>query len=157
MFKILALDQASKITGYALITKEGIQNYGLIQVPNPDKLSYIERLRYMNSHIRELIKNKKPSYVVLEATQYQNNFAAFGTLSMLQGVIMAELFNKKLGFYIVPATCWKSFCKIKGRKRAEQKANTIKFVADTYNIIATEDEADAIGIATWAINNVKEK
>lgn len=156
MFKILALDQASKITGYALITTEGIQKYGMLRAPDPDA-PYIERLRFMYLNIKDLIKKEKPSYVVFEATQYQNNFAAFGTLSMLQGVIMAELFNKKLGFYIVPATCWKSFCKIKGRKRAEQKANTMKFVADTYNIIATEDEADAIGIATWAINNIEEE
>lgn len=156
MFKILALDQASKITGYALITTEGVQSHGIIKYPN-DEDPYIERLRWMHAHIRDVIKKEKPSFVVFEATQYQNNFAAFGTLSMLQGVIMAELFNKKLGFYIVPATCWKSFCKIKGRKRAEQKVNTMKFVADKYGIIATEDEADAIGIATWAINNIKEE
>lgn len=155
MLKILALDQATKITGYALITNEGVQSHGVLEVPDKDA-SYIERLRVMHAYIKDLIKKEKPTYVVFEATQYQNNFAAFGTLSMLQGVVMAELFNKKLGFYIVPATCWKSYCQIKGRKRAEQKTNTMKFVADKYGIIATEDEADAIGIATWAINNIKE-
>lgn len=155
MYKILALDQASKVTGYALITTEGIEQYGTITASTD--LNYIERLRIMYSNIQELIKKTKPSYVVFEATQYQNNFAAFGTLSMLQGVIMAELFRKKLGFYIVPATCWKSFCGIKGKKRQEQKANTKAFVAERYNIIATEDEADAIGIATWALGNIEEE
>lgn len=154
MFTILALDQATKLTGWALITTEGVKKHGVIEVSDKDA-PYIERLRVVHAYIKELLKKEKPSFVVFEATQYQNNFAAFGTLSMLQGIIMAELFNRQTGFYIVPATCWKSFCGIKGRKRAEQKINTMKFVADTYGIIATEDEADAIGIATWAIANIK--
>ena len=39
---------------------------------------------------------------------------------------------------------------------ATSKANTKKFVADKYGLIVSEDEADAVGIATWAVANIEE-
>lgn len=155
MFKILALDQATVNTGWALISSEGVIEFGLIHADS--KLPNEERLREMHSQIKRLIKKVKPSLVVMEAVQYQSNFATFGTLNNLQGVIMAEIFNNNLVFIIVPCSKWRSYCGIRGKRRIELKSNTRMYIADRYGIIASEDEADAIGIATWAIENIREE
>lgn len=154
MFRILALDQASKNTGWCLINKDGVEGYGLISVEGDT--APLLRLKNMFFKIYDLIKETNPSFVVFEGTQYQNNAGTFSVLSKLQGLIMAILFLKNIGFFIVEPTCWKAFCKITGRRREEQKLNTKKFVADKYGLILSEDEADAVGIATWAINNILE-
>lgn len=70
---------------------------------------------------------------------------------------MAYLFKTDIGFKIIEPSAWKSFCKIKGRKREEQKKNTQVFVKGKYNIEVSEDEADAIGIGTWAISKIKKE
>lgn len=115
----------------------------------------IERLKLMYDEIVNLINRVKPDIVLIEDTQFQQNYSSFRTLSQLQGVIMAYLFEKDLPFYIIPSTAWKSCCGIKGRARKEQKKNTQIFVKNTYNLNVSEDEADAIGLATYGIENIK--
>ena len=154
MFKILALDQASKTTGWAIATRKGVKKSGLIKV-DPD-LPYLERLRLMREQIQELIWKTNPSYVVFEDIQYQRNASAFQILGMLQGIIIAELFDNNLDFFIVPSVTWKSYCGIKGKNRMVQKENSIKYVLEKYGREVTDDEADAIGIADWALANVEE-
>jgi Holliday junction resolvasome RuvABC endonuclease subunit len=154
MFKILALDQSTRITGWSIITEKGIKSHGKLVVSDTNA-PIQERFEEMFNLISELIDKTKPAFVVFEGTQYQNNAGAFGSLSKLQGLIMALLFLRNIGYFIVEPTCWKSYCHIEGRRREQQKSNTKKFVAEKYGLIVSEDEADAIGIATWAINNIK--
>lgn len=56
------------------------------------------------------------------------------------------LYEKDMLYEIVTPGTWRKACKVKGRKRVEQKANTKQWVKSTYNIEASEDECDAIGI-----------
>ena len=156
MFRILALDQSTRITGWSVITKDGITDYGKLVVSDtnaPIQTRFEEMFRL----IENLIDTVKPSFVVFEGTQFQNNAGAFGSLSKLQGLIMSLLFLRNIGYFIVEPTCWKSYCHIQGRRREQQKSNTKKFVAEKYQLVVCEDEADAIGIATWAIDNIKEQ
>jgi crossover junction endodeoxyribonuclease RuvC len=152
--KILAIDQATKVSGYSVFKDKNLDTYGLLKV-NKEEKNPIERMKEMNDKIIALIDNVIPDYIVFENVQFQNNYGTFQQLSQLQGVIMAFLFSKDIGFTIIEPTAWKSFCCIKGRKREEQKANTQKFVKDKYKIDVSEDEADAIGIGYWSINNIK--
>lgn len=154
MFTILALDQSSKKNGWAVITKKGLKASGVFTAD--DKLDYISRLKIVRETIIKLITKYKPSFIVFEDTQYQGNAQGYKVLAMTQGIMMDILFTYKIDFYIVPPVTWKSFCHIEGKKRAEQKANTKKFVADKYGLIVSEDEADAVGIATWAVANIEE-
>ena len=154
MAKILNLDQSTKITGYSVFSNNDLDTYGLLK-SNTDEENPIERIKEMNEKIIALINNVNPDYIVFEQVQFQNNYGTFQQLSQLQGVIMAYLFKIDIGFNLIEPTAWKSCCKIKGRKRVEQKLNTQKFVKEKYNIDVSEDEADAIGIGYWAINNLK--
>ncbi|SHO53690.1 crossover junction endodeoxyribonuclease RuvC [Anaerocolumna xylanovorans DSM 12503] len=114
-----------------------------------------ERMKLMYNEIKELINRVKPDIVLIEDTQYHQNPAAFRTLSQLQGLIMAYLFEFYLPFYIVPATAWKSCCGIKGAHRTEQKKNTQIYVKNTFGISVSEDEADSIGIAVYGNQHIE--
>lgn len=153
--KILCLDQATKISGYSIFKDKELIAYGKLEVDQNEK-NYVERIKQMNDKIIELIENNKPNFVVFEDVQFQRNYQTYQQLSQLQGVIMGYLFELDLGFQIIEPSGWKSLCGIKGRKREEQKKNTQIFVKDKYNVDASEDEADAIGIGTWACNKIKQ-
>lgn len=137
-----------------MFINNSLDTYGILNA-NADEKNPIERMKEMNDYIIALIDNVNPDYIVFENVQFQNNYGTFQQLSQLQGVIMAYLFKINIGFTIIEPTAWKSCCKIKGRKREEQKANTIIYVKEKYGIDVTEDEADSIGIGVWAINNLK--
>lgn len=109
----------------------------------------------MTDEIVKIIGITKPDFVVLENIQFQRNIATFKSLAQLQGCIMYHLNNLNIGYVFVEPSAWKSFCGIKGRKREEQKKNTIIYVKNKYNINVSEDIADAIGIGTWALDNLK--
>lgn len=155
MTKLLCLDQATLKTGYSLFDDNKLISYGILEV-DPDEKNIIERMKLMSDKIIKLIELLSPNYIVFEDTQFQNNYKTYQQLSQFQGVIMFYLFQIDIGFCIVKPTEWKSICGIKGRKREEQKLNTIAFIKDKYNIDVSEDIADAIGIGTWSIKNIKE-
>lgn len=109
----------------------------------------------MTDKISMVIDNINADFVILENIQFQRNIATFKSLAQLQGCIMNHLNNLNIGYTFVEPSAWKSYCGIKGRKREEQKKNTIIYVKNKYNIEVSEDIADAIGIGTWALNNLK--
>lgn len=152
--KLLALDQSTRLTGWCLMQNKKYDSSGVLSVSELDNT--IERMKLMYDEITKLIKRVKPDIILIEDTQYQQNASAFRTLAQLQGIIMAYLFETEIPFYIIPSTGWKSYCKIKGRKRVEQKKNTQLFVKNTYKKDVSEDEADAIGIATYGVTIIKD-
>jgi Holliday junction resolvasome RuvABC endonuclease subunit len=111
-------------------------------------------MKLMSEKIIDLINKIKPDVLILEDVQFQRNQKTFQELANMQGVIMAYLFKIDIPFQVVYPTIWKSYCKIKGKKREEQKANTKIFVKVKFGIDVGEDEADAIGLGWFAINNV---
>ena len=115
-------------------------------------------MRIMRERVVELLDKYKADYVVLEQVQFQQNYRTYSQLSQLQGVLFSVLFEKDIGFCLVEPTKWKKYSNIKGRKRVEQKQDTIQKMKEKYNINdITEDMADSIGIGTWAVNNLKIK
>lgn len=117
----------------------------------------LERMRIMGNLIRDKLRKLCPDVVVIEGVQFQNNYRTYSQLSQMQGVIFNILFEQNIEFRLIEPTAWKSYSKIKGKKRVEQKENTILMVRNKFNINVSEDEADAIGIGIWAINNINNK
>jgi len=151
--KILAIDQSTKITGYSIWEDKKLINYGIIEVDHNEK-NPMERMCQMYFSIKNLIDEIKPDFVGFEGIQFQRNYQTYSLLSQLQGLILSILFERNMAFLYLEPTKWKAYCKIKGRKRAEQKANTIQMVKDKFSIEVSEDEADAIGIGIWCVNNL---
>lgn len=157
IIKILCLDQSTRITGYSLwsYNKKTLLKYGYVK-SNTNEKNPLERMKCMYEEIKKLINNAKPNFVVLEQTQFHQNFSTYHLLSQLQGVLFTLLFEKNINFCLVEPTKWKSHCGVKGKKRAEQKANTIQIIKDKYQLSKlTEDEADAIGMGLWAIHTIE--
>ena len=147
----MALDQSTKITGYSVWENNNLVDYGVLEANTKEK-NPVERMYQMYFLVKDLINKLQPNFVSIEGVQFQNNFATYGKLSQVQGIIISILFNINVPFIIVEPSVWKSFCGIKGRKRVEQKANTIVMVKDKFDIEVSEDIADAIGIGYYTVN-----
>jgi len=151
--KILSFDQSTKITGYSLYDNSNLINYGTIQSDSKEE-NPIERMKQMYENIKQCLIKCNPHFVVFENVHFQKNYGTFQQLSQLQGLIMALLFERNIGFQYVESTAWRAFCGVKGKKRAEQKANAIQIVKDKFNLSVSEDEADAILLGYFAVNKI---
>lgn len=140
---LLALDQSSHITGWAIFKNGKLDKYGKFSIEDENLGVRLTKLR---EEINNLIDIYKPNEVVYEEIQEQNNIQTFKVLAQVQGVILELLNSLNIPYSIMPSATWKSALGIKGRARAEQKRNAQQYVENNYNIKVIQDIADAICI-----------
>ena len=150
MANLLALDQASRTTGYAIYQDDKLIKYNKFTFDDSD---FGVRLLKIRNKIDNLIKEYNIDEVVFEDIQLQENVETFKKLAEVFGVVYELISEKQLPYYIVLASSWKSTLSIKGKHRAEQKKNAQKWVEETYNIKPTQDECDAICIGAHVLIN----
>ena len=146
---ILALDQSSRITGWAVFNNETKQliAYGKF---NAEEYSsdLAKRLQYIVNKIDELVEKYKIKKLLIEDIQMQNNVSGnvitFKTLAEVIGVLEKYSVDKDIELDIVHSQTWKSKLNIKGKVRADQKRNAQVWVINTYGKKPTQDECDAI-------------
>lgn len=150
--KLLALDQSSRITGWAVFYGEELVAHGKISVDDPD---IGERLYKIKTQVIELIDKYEITEIVFEDIQLQTNVVqnvkTFKVLAEVFGVLYETFTELELPNEAVLAASWKSTLGIKGADRATQKRNAAEYVANTYAVKATQDECDAICIGTHYI------
>ncbi len=152
----IAFDQATSTTGYSIYKDYELITHGKYSVTGNDLQRYSAQKDKVAKIIRFAMSQfpHEPVTVALEDIQLQQNTVTFKQLAQLQGVlatmIIEDFPDARLEF--VFASSWKSYAKIKGRGRTEQKRNAQKFVLETFNIKATQDEADAILIGYYTAN-----
>lgn len=155
--KLLALDQASRITGYAVFEDGQLITFGKIVTEESD---VGVRLMKIRKSIQRLIEDYQIDEVVMEDIQLQsnvqNNVQTFKTLAEVFGVIYELLTEMNIPNSAVLSTSWKSTLGIKGRTRPEQKRNAQEFVINTFGKKPTQDECDAICIGCHKIKNGQE-
>lgn len=153
--KVLALDQASRVTGYAIFEDQNLITSGTI-VLGDDLLG--QRLVRLREEIIQLVQKYDIDTILLEDIQYQKNFGV-DTFKVLGEVLgsLEELAMELVGtnYELIYSSTWKSNLGIKGQKRADQKKNAQKYVIDTYNKKVTQDESDAICIGSYYVNKNK--
>lgn len=144
---ILALDQASKTSGYAVFINGALYTYGKFTF---DQSDMGERLVSIRNKVKELINEYSPDKVIFEDIQQQNNVVnniqTFKILAQVYGVISELLTELHIPNTSVLAASWKSTLSIKGKTRPEQKRNAQQYVIDKYGKKPTQDECDAICI-----------
>ena len=149
MANLLALDQASITTGYAIFKDGKYSSHGKFSFDDHDIGMRLVKIR---NKVLELIRENDITEIAFEDIQYQervmNNVQTFKTLAEVYGVIQETLTELGLKYTIVSASTWKSTLGIKGANRPEQKRNAQQYVINTYNIKPTQDECDAICIGT---------
>ena len=152
MEKLLALDQASVITGYAIFEEDRLVNYGKITL---DDEEIGPRLVVLRNTIKDMINKNNITTVAFEDIQMQasvgNNVKTFKVLANVYGIILELCEELNIKYKIVSSNTWKSTLKIKGKNRTEQKKAAQNYVQERYNVKCTQDEADAICIGTHMI------
>ena len=156
MNKLLALDQSSRITGWAIFSDGKLEKHGKFDAETVGA-EIGKRLNYIRNKVRSLIEENNITEVILEDIQMQgnvvNNVQTFKILAEVFGVIYELLEEMQIPHQEVLAGTWKSTLGIKGKNRAEQKRNAQAYIQETYGLKPTQDESDAICIGTHYLKN----
>ena len=156
MSRLLALDQASKVTGWAIFEDGELKSYGKISLNDPNTDIRLVQLR---QGIQTLVADYNIDEVIFEDIQQQNNVAnnvqTFKVLAEVYGVVSELLQEIQIPHSTVLAASWKSTLGIKGRTRVEQKKNAQLYVEQNYGIHVIQDIADAVCIGTHHIKKNK--
>lgn len=155
MSNILALDQSSRVTGYAVFQDNKLVTSGTFTVSDdsiPDRLVKIRR------KVMDLISSYNINKILLEDIQLQtqsNNVSTHKILAEVLGVLEELSAEMDIPHELIHSQTWKSTLNIKGRDRAAQKKNAQAYVADVYKLKVSQDESDAICIGSHYIKQTK--
>ena len=156
--RLLALDQASRTTGYAVFEDDQLVKSGTFTLRSDD---IGERLVDYRKYIEKLIIDNDIDEIAFEDIQMQsqvNNVQTFKVLAEIFGVTQEYLAEQEHSYHIVSSNTWKSKLNIKGRTRTEQKKNAQVYVLEHFNKKVSQDESDAICIgASIVLDNKKKK
>jgi len=143
--RLLALDQSSKLTGYAIFQNGELDKYDYFGFDGTDVPSRLIKIR---DKINQIIEEENITRVAIEEIQLQynnsNNVVTYKTLAFVMAVILVLCKERKIPCEIIPSVTWKSACGIKGRARAEQKKNAKAFVLEKFGLDLPQDTVDAI-------------
>lgn len=155
MQNILALDQASRTSGYAVFQEGSLIASGTFTYDDDD---FSLRLVKIRNKVDSLIEQYNINKILLEDIQLQgqtNNVTTYKALAEVLGVLEELARERKIPHELIHSSTWKSELNIKGRDRATQKRNAQAFVATVYNKKVTQDESDAICIGTSYVKKNK--
>ena len=146
--KLLALDQASNITGWAIFENSKLVSYGMIDASNQNDIG--KRLYKIRQSVEKLILDNNIDKVILEDIYLDkiqiNNVSTFKILAEVFGVLYELCIDLNKPVEAVLAGTWKSTLGIKGKTRAEQKKNAQQYIKNKYNLTVVQDTVDAICI-----------
>ena len=159
-YRILALDQATNISGWSLFDDTTLKQYGIFKTQMQNEEDKINEVR---EWLITMITNFQPDFVIIEDIQLQQHggknytddgdniigVTTYKVLAHLQGVICNLLLTLKIPHEIVPPGTWRKYCKIRGQYKADKKKSAQLLVKDEYDISVTNDEADAICIGKY--------
>lgn len=155
-YRILGLDQATHISGYAVFNNKNLIEYGSFEATaNND----IERSVQVKQWLISLIDQFQIDFVGLEGIQYQSaaGVTTFETLARLQGILAATCVEEKVPYKIIPTNTWRAHCGVKGKSRPDRKRSMQLLVKEWFNLRPTEDECDAIGIGKYCSDTITPK
>lgn len=151
--RIMALDQATRISGYSVFEGNKLLDYGTYKTTlNKEQ---VERNHELVSWLYSMIEKWKPDEIGIEGIQYQPNegVLVFESLARLQGCLLDMIYSNNIAYRVCPTNTWRAACGVKGKIRAQKKRSMQEIIKKLYDVTVTEDEADAIGIGIYMINN----
>ena len=161
--RILALDAATNVTGYAIYDDKVLVGYGTFKTSS--SLPATERINQVKNWLKAALKEWEPDFVGIENIQLQRYGAqatdvqvkTFQTLANLQGVLLDTVFEACIDHELVYSKEWRSYCGVASgdQHRDPQKKQAQAKVKIWYNMDCTEDEADAICIGKYFCGKLK--
>ena len=157
---LLALDQASRVTGWALFKDDKLKAEGKFSLS--PSLSIGDRLAEFYNNLSKLFGNHNFNELAFEDIQLQaGNVKTYKMLAMIQAMAILWCTHHNIKYHILSPSHWrktlKEQCGVEwGRKRNEQKQSAIDFIKQKYNLDVGSDEADAICLGTAHILESKQ-
>lgn len=155
---LLSLDQASRVSGWAVFQDDKLTAWGHFIVDDEDMGKRLTKIR---EKVIALIEKFSIDEVAYEDIQLQsnvgNNVHTFKVLAEVYGIITQLCYERAIPATSYLAVTWKSTLGIKGRDRAAQKRAAQNYVLHVFGSKCTQDEADAIciGAAVQAMNKAE--
>lgn len=152
--RLLALDQASRVTGVAIFNDDKLVKYGTFEIKSNQELG--KRLTQFLENLDKLYAAYHFDAVVYEDIQLQmGNVETYKKLAYIQAMILFWCEKHEKNLYCLSPSHWRKVLKDKygmswGRKRAEQKQTAIDFIQEHYKKEVDSDTADAICIGCAA-------
>ncbi len=161
--RILALDAATSITGYAIYDDKVLVGYGTFKTSA--SLPTAQRINNVKNWLKAALKEWEPDFVGIENIQLQKygvkatdvQVKTFQTLANLQGVVFDTVFEACIDYGTVYPSEWRSYCGINDgdvHRDAKKKQAQAK-VKIWYDMDCTEDESDAICIGKYFCGKLK--
>lgn len=149
-YRVLGLDQATRITGFSIYEDKQLIHYGLFKTSNSEE---VVRDHEIKEWLISMVNSWEIDYVGIEGIQYQEKInggvTTFETLARLQGILMETLYSMGIGFRICPSSTWRAHCGVKGKTRNDKKTSMQFLVKQWYDVNVSDDCADAIGIGKF--------
>lgn len=152
--RLLALDQASRITGVAIFDDDKLVKYGTFEIKSNQELG--KRLTQFLENLDKLYAAYHFDAIAYEDIQLQmGNVETYRRLAYIQAMILFWCEKHEKNLYCLSPSHWRKILKDKygmswGRKRAEQKQTAIDFIQEHYKKEVDSDTADAICIGCAA-------
>lgn len=150
--RVLAFDQASRLSGWAIFDDKQLVKYGKIEFQGEE----IERYHQIKEWFISMIKMWDCDFVAIEGIQYQENHGGtkmgvtvFQTLARLQGILLETAYNLGVESFVCPTNTWRAHCGVKGKSRTDKKKSMQLLVKQWYDVSLSNDEADAVGIGKY--------
>ena len=154
--RVLALDQASHVTGYSIFDGPNLVSYGTFSAKETDEAKRFHEIRLW---LISMIENWQCDIIGIEGIQYQQTMGVttFQTLARLQGVLMDLCVELNIPYVICPTNTWRAHCGVKGTKRTDKKRSMQLLVKDWYDVTVSDDIADAVGIGKYVSDTNQQK
>ena len=163
--RILGLDAATGVTGYSIYDDKVLVGFGTYKTSS--SLPAVERINQVKNWLKAALKEWEPDFIGIENIQLQKygnrdtdvQVKTFQTLANLQGVLLDVIFEACINYDLVRPSEWRSYCGISDgdqHRDARKKAAQAK-VKIWYDMVCTEDEADAICIGKYFCGKLKKK
>lgn len=159
----LALDQAARVSGWALFDDEDgfLRDYGTIEVKKT--LDLPQRLFTFQEEVRKLTNEAvdKELFLAFEDIQLQHgNVQTYSRLAYVQAalLLLVQESDRIVDYGILAPSHWRKVLGgTWGRKRDEQKAHAIEVVEQRFGLTdVSSDAADAICIGLASLQERKE-
>ena len=154
--RVLALDQASHVTGYSIFDGPNLVSYGTFSAKETDEAKRFHEIRLW---LISMIENWQCDIIGIEGIQYQQTMGVttFQTLARLQGVLMDLCVELNIPYVICPTNTWRAHCGVKGTTRADKKRSMQLLVKKWYDVTVSDDIADAVGIGKYVSDTNQQK
>lgn len=156
--RVVALDQATHVTGWSVFDNNKLVAYGAFTASAAED---IDRYVQIKSWLLSMIATWRPDRIGIEGIQFQEetggqkiSVTVFETLARLQGVLLVTCQESKIPCEICPTNTWRHYCGVKGRSRADKKRSMQMLVKQQYDVSVSDDEADAIGIGHYVSGHI---